>query len=104
MSVQGSGAVCLRRAPTIDVPRFIMKPISEKVNRDNHRVRVIEHDCDPNLLNFMFADDILLISGSLQHTTMLDDLITATTLHGLQLHLHENKNHLQTRKPETKTR
>ena len=44
-------------------------------------------DPNTNLSNLRFADDILLISGSLKHTTtMADDLTTATTAHGLQLH------------------
>ena len=42
---------------------------------------------DTNLSNLRFADDILLISGSLKHTTtMPDDLTTAATTHGLELH------------------
>ena len=41
---------------------------------------------------FRFADDILLVSGSLKHTTtMLDKLIAATTAHGLQLHTRKRK-------------
>ena len=53
-----------------------------------HGVRLAEHDPDTNLSNLRFADDILLVGGSLKHTTtMLDDLTTAATAHGLPLHL-----------------
>ena len=46
-----------------------------------------EHDPDATLSNLMFADDILLITGSLMHTaTMQDDLTTSTTAYGLQFH------------------
>ena len=45
------------------------------------------HDQHEPLPTSDFADDTLLISGSLKHTTtMLDDLTKATTAHGLQLH------------------
>ena len=70
---------------------FIMKPRTEKWNRDNQGVRLAEHDRDANLSNPRFADDILPISGSLKHTTMLDDLTTATTAHGLQPHPTKTK-------------
>ena len=45
-----------------------------------------------NLSNLGFADDILLISGSLKHTTtMLDDFTTATTAHGFHRHSTKTK-------------
>ena len=60
-------------------------PLTEKWNRGNPGVKLVKHNPDTNL-NLRFEDDILLISGSLEHTTtMLDDLTTATTAHGLQL-------------------
>ena len=63
-----------------------MQPVKKKWNRDNHRVRLVEHDRDANFSNPRFAEDILSITSSLKHTTtMLDDLITATTPH-VQLH------------------
>ena len=46
---------------------------------------LVEHDRDANFPNLSFADHILLISGTFEHTTtVLDDLITATTTHGVQ--------------------
>ena len=63
-----------------------MKPKAEKWKRCNHGVRLAERDPNTDLSHLRFADDSLLISGSLKHTTtMLDDFITATA-HGLQLH------------------
>ena len=41
-------------------------------------VRLAEHDRDANLSNLRFADDIILISGSLKHTTTLQDDFTDT--------------------------
>ena len=53
----------------------------------DHGIRHGEHDTSTNLSNLRFADDILLISGSLKHTTnVLDDLTTATRAQGLELH------------------
>ena len=47
---------------------------------------------DNNLFNVRFADAIFLISGTLkQTTTRPDELITATTAHGLQLHAMKTK-------------
>ena len=70
----------------------IKKQPSVKV-RDNHGVSIAEHDRDAYLPHLRFARDILLISGSLKHaTTVLDDLTTATTAHGLQLHPTNTKN------------
>ena len=67
--------------------QYITKPRTGNWDRDNHVVRLGEDDPDTNLSNLRFEDDFLLISGSLKHTgTMLDDLTTATTAHGLQLH------------------
>ena len=49
-------------------------------------------DHNTNLSNLRFADDILFISGSLEHTTtMLRDLTIVTTAHGLQLHPTKNR-------------
>ena len=51
---------------------------SHSCSRDG--VRHAEHDPNTNLSNLRFADDILLNSGSLKHTTtVLDELTTATT-------------------------
>ena len=66
--------------------QYLMRPLTGKRKRDNHGVRLAEHDPDTNLSNLIFADDIFLISGSLDTITVLDDLTTATTAHGLQLH------------------
>ena len=67
--------------------QFIMKPLTGKWKRCNHGILLVEHDADRNLSNLRFTADILLISGSLKHTTtMLDDITTAATAHGLQLH------------------
>ena len=45
--------------------QHITNQLSEKSNRDNHGVRLAEHDSDANLSNLKFADDIHLISSSL---------------------------------------
>ena len=67
--------------------QYITKPKAEKLKRCNHGVRLAERDPNTNLSSLSFADDILPIIGSLKHTTtMLDDLTTATTANGLQLH------------------
>ena len=65
--------------------QYIMKPpLTGKWKRHNRGVKLAEHDPDANLSNLRFADDILLISGSLKRTIfLLDDLATATTAHGL---------------------
>ena len=77
------------------IPAVHHGPTVRKVERDNHGVRHVEHNHDANLSNLRFADDILLISGSVDHTTtMPDDLTTASTAQGLQLHAM-NKKHLQ---------
>ena len=65
--------------------QHIMNPRTEKWNRDNHGVRLVEHHRGANLSNLRVAGDILPISRSLKHSTMLNDLITATRAHGLQL-------------------
>ena len=76
--------------------RHVMTPPTENWDRDNHGVRLDEHDRDSNLSNLRFADDIFLISSSLKHTTsMPDDPTTATTAHGLQTAHCERKHHLQ---------
>ena len=49
--------------------QYNMKPLTEKWNRGNHGVRLAEQDHDANFSNLRFADDILLMSGSLKHTT-----------------------------------
>ena len=73
--------------------QHIMIPLTEKWNTDNRGARRVEHDPSAKLSYLKFADDILLISGSLKHTTtMLDDLITATSAHGLQLQPTKTKN------------
>ena len=51
------------------LPQFIITPLTEKWTRGNHGVRLLENDPDANLSNLRFAADILLISGSLKHTT-----------------------------------
>ena len=82
-----SEAHSARSCSTHSYSKCIMKPLTDKWNRGNHGVRLVEHDPDTNLSNLWFAEDILLISGSLKHTTtMLDDLTTATTARGLYLH------------------
>ena len=61
-------------------------------NRGSHGVKLAEHDPDTNFSFLRFADDIVLISGSLKHTTsVLDEFTTATTAHGLQRHLTKTK-------------
>ena len=76
----------------------------EKWSRAYHGVRRVEHVPDANLSNVRFADDILLISGSLKHTTtVLDDLTTATTAHGLQL-LAMKKQNMSPNTTSTNTR
>ena len=52
-------------------PAVHMKPLTGKWKRDNHGVKLAEHDPNTNLSSLGFADDILLISGSLQHTTTM---------------------------------
>ena len=72
--------------------QHILKPLPEKWNRDIHGVTLVENDSDATLSIFRFADDNLLISGSLKHTTtMLDDITTATTAHGLPRHSTKRK-------------
>ena len=67
--------------------QYILKPLTGQWKTYDRGVRLAEHDPDTNLSNLRFADDILLIDGSLKHsTTMLDDLTTATTAYGHQLH------------------
>ena len=64
-----------------------MKPLYENWPSDNHEARLVEHDRNMNLSILRLMNDILLIGGSLKHaTTMLDDLITATTEHGQLQH------------------
>ena len=76
-----------QHAPVQLIPAVHPGPTVRKVERDNHGVRHVEHNHDANLSNLRFADDILLISGSVDHTTtMPDDLTTASTAQGLQLH------------------
>ena len=71
----------------VQIQQYIVESPTERWKRHNHGVKLAEHDLDTNLSNLEFADDILLISGSLKHTTaMLDDITTATMAHGLQLH------------------
>ena len=56
-----------------------MKPLTGKWKRCNHGVLLVEHDADRNLSNLRFTADILLITGSLKHTTtMLDDITSST--------------------------
>ena len=78
--------------------QYIMKPLAEKWNRDNHGDKRVEHDPDTNRPNLGFADDIL-ISSSLEHTiTMLHDL---TTAHG-QPHKNENHPHHDSKEQPTR--
>ena len=66
---------------------MLKNPLMEEWNKRNHGVTLVEHDRDAGLSNLKFTDDILLISGSLKHTTtMLDDIIAAASAHGLRLH------------------
>ena len=75
--------------------QYIVKPLTGKWKGCNHGVSLAEHDPDTTLSSLSFADDFLLISGSLKHTTtMLDDFTTATTARPATSH-HENPNHLQ---------
>ena len=81
--------------------QHITKPVAGKWKRCDHGARLAEHDPKANLSNLRRADDILLISGSLKHTTaMPDDLTTATTARGLQLHLQQ----INARKARRKTK
>ena len=50
-----------------------MKPLPEKWNRGNHGVTLVDRDRYANFFTLWFADDILLISGSLKHTTTVLD-------------------------------
>ena len=60
--------------------QYIMQRLTEKCNRENHGVRLVDHNREANLSILKFADDIRLISGSLKDTTnILDDFTTATT-------------------------
>ena len=73
-----------------------MNPPTEQRNRSNNWVRLVDYHPDTNLSDPKFANDVLLVSGTLKHTTTkLNDLTTATTAHGLQQHHHKNNNHLQ---------
>ena len=66
------------------LPQNTMKPQTETWNIGNRGVKLVEHDPNTNLSNLRSADDILLISGSLKHTTtMRDNLTAAMTAHGL---------------------
>ena len=68
--------------------------VREPWNGDNKGVGLAELDHDAILPSLGFADDILLISGSLkQTTTKLDDFIITTMACSLQR--HHTKKHLQ---------
>ena len=69
--------------------QYLTRPLNRKVDQG---IRLGEHDTSTNLSNLRFEDDILLISGSLKHTTtMPDDFTTATEAHGLDLHPRKRK-------------
>ena len=81
-----------RPATSISAQQHTVEPLAGKWKRFCLGVGLAERDPDTNLSNLRLADDMFFISGSLKHaTTMLDDLTTATTAHGLQLHPTKTK-------------
>ena len=76
--------------------QHIVKPAEGKWKRDNHGVELAEHDPDTNLSNLRFADDILLISGSLKNVTnMLARPDHSNDGTRPAISLHENQHNLQ---------
>ena len=76
------------RSRSTHLLQCIMKPLTEKWNRGNHGVRLVEHDRDPN----SFQPQVRGRHCSHQRltwehtTTVLDNHITATEAPGLQRH------------------